>query len=225
VENGGHFLETGFIFEWKKHMDSVHGSWTGAALAHGGPRSMGRRWLVGAWHHGRSGARNLTVTEVKERGGPVILTRGKMRWRGGGLRLATTDTGGGYTSSPGKRFSLGERELWVGKDAVEDGEGVGAFYRPGGGGRWADGKRSVARWSFKALKPLVLRRGNRESVIGCGRGGGGDSWFPGTEGVAARSACSSDMSPDSGGGDLGSRGKMPDGAGVGPQGRMGQTQL
>jgi hypothetical protein len=42
-----------------------------------------------------------------------------------------------------RRFGIEERELSVGKDAVEDGEGVGAFYRPGGSGRWVDGKWPV----------------------------------------------------------------------------------
>jgi hypothetical protein len=165
------------------------------------------------------------MIEVKERGASVILTGGNMRRRGGGFQLVMMDTGGGYTSSPGKRFGVGERELMVGKNAVEDDEGVDAFYRPEGGKSWADGKRSTARWSFKALKPLVSRRGNGESVISCGRGRGGDSWFPGAEGMAAKSACGSCVSLDDGGSGLGSRRKRPDWATVGPQGRMGRTQL
>jgi hypothetical protein len=202
-------------------MDSVHCSWIGAALAHGGPRSTGRQWLTRAWPRCRFGAWNLTVIEVKERGVPMILTGGKMWRRGGGFWPATMDTGDGYTSSSGKCFSLGEREFTVGKDAVEDSEGVGAFYRPEGSGRWADGKRPVARWSFKALKPSVSRRGNGESVIGCGRGRGDNTWFPGTEGEAAKSAHGDGVSPNGGGGGLGSRQKMPSWAGVGPQDQMG----
>jgi hypothetical protein len=55
------------------------------------------------------------MIEVKERGASVILTGGNMRRRGGGFQLVMMDTGGGYTSSPGKRFGVGERELMVGK--------------------------------------------------------------------------------------------------------------
>jgi hypothetical protein len=121
----------------------------------------------------------------------------------------------------GEVFQSREREFTVGKDVVEDSEGVGAFYRPEGSGRWEDGKRPVARWSFKALKPSVSRRGNGESVIGCGRGRGDNTWFPGTEGEAAKSAHGDGVSPNGSGGGLGSRQKMPSWAGVGPQDQMG----
>jgi hypothetical protein len=56
-------------------------------------------------------------------------------------------------NSPGQRFGVEEGKLRVGKNEVEDGEGVGAFYRPRDGRRRADSKRLVAQWSING-EPL-----------------------------------------------------------------------
>jgi hypothetical protein len=61
------FLDFGLIFEWKKHMDWVHGSWTAMALIHGG---LGHGWpkrLTGARPSSHSGARRLTGEGAIER--------------------------------------------------------------------------------------------------------------------------------------------------------------
>jgi hypothetical protein len=61
-------------------MDSVHGSWTMAALVHGGPRIGPQRWLTGAWMMGT-------------------------RWHNGGGALA--QTGGGASVIEDRRRRVG----------------------------------------------------------------------------------------------------------------------
>jgi hypothetical protein len=54
-----------------------------------------------------------------------------------GARLATSFNGGGYLLSSTRGSGRGEMKVGAALDAVESGQGVGAFYRSGNSGRWA----------------------------------------------------------------------------------------
>jgi hypothetical protein len=54
---------------------------------------------------------------------------------GNGVRSAMSFNGGGYLLSMTRGSGRGETKVGAALDAVESGQGVGAFYRSGNGGR------------------------------------------------------------------------------------------
>jgi hypothetical protein len=74
---------------------------------------------------------------LEEKGAEGNLTVVGGARHGNGVRPATSFNGGGYLLSTTRGSGWGETKVGAALDAVESGQGVGAFYRSGNGGRWA----------------------------------------------------------------------------------------
>jgi hypothetical protein len=112
------FLDFRFIFEWKKHMDLVHGSWTTVVLVHGGLSQGWPKGCTRARPSGRSEARRLVgdgATQREKNGESVSgLT---------GAREALWQPGDGGEEVVVEALDAGD--AWVWREEKEDGDRCG----------------------------------------------------------------------------------------------------
>jgi hypothetical protein len=99
----------------------------------------------------------------------VVLIGGKSGWWSHGVDREAMKCGDGNLSSTGRRWEHRQEDFGAAMDVVRSGGDLGAFYRPGGSGRWQDG-RSDRRWQVD-LHCFSFKEGRHRASAPICRGG------------------------------------------------------